>query len=158
MGRLLGGVRAGEGRLLDAGPKLAGVPLTLEIETSAWPNGGAIPRRHAGPGVGDNVSPALSWRGVPAESAELVLVVEDADVPLLRPFVHLLAYGIAPDRAGFAEGALTPASTADAVFGRNTAGPPGYAGPRALPGHGPLPAASSSSPSGPTAPCRRALP
>lgn len=137
LGRLLRGVRAGKGRLLDSGPKLSGVPCALEIKTSAWPHGAAIPRRHAGRGVGDNVSPALSWRGVPDCAAELVLVVEDADAPLPRPFVHLLAYGIAPDRAGFAEGALTPTATAGAVFGRNTAGPPGYAGPRALPGHGP---------------------
>ena len=137
LGRLLRGVRAGEGRLVEASPKLAHVPVALELHTPAWAAGAAIPIRHAGRGVGDNVSPALAWRGVPTKAAELVLLMEDADVPLPRPFVHLSAYGIAPDHAGFPEGALTPACAGGVVFGRNTAGPSGYAGPRALPGHGP---------------------
>lgn len=137
LGRLLRNVRAGDDKLLDASPKLAAIPLDIELHTPEWTEGGAIPRRFAGVGVGDNRSPPLAWRNVPAATAELVLVVEDADVPLPRPFVHLSAYALPPDVRGFAEGALTPESSPTILFGRNTAGPPGYAGPRALAGHGP---------------------
>ncbi len=135
LGRLLRPVRAGNRHLLGARPVLQGLPRTVQLLTPAWSDGGAIPPRHAGRGVGDNVSPALSWRGAPHSAVELVLVMQDPDVPLPRPFTHLCAFGVDPGRGGFPEGGLSPDGARDVLFGRNTAGPPGYAGPRALPGH-----------------------
>ena len=137
LGRLLRGLRAGEDKLLCRRPRLAALPRTLALRSEAFRDGEVMQARHAGRGVGANVSPALSWSGAPTEAVELALVVEDADVPLPRPFVHLCAHGIDPARPGFAEGALQPGGLPDVAFGRNTAGPPSYAGPRALPGHGP---------------------
>lgn len=137
LGRLLRGVRAGESKLLCRRPRLAVLPSTLSLRSDAFSEGGDMALRHAGPGVGVNLSPALSWSGAPAEAVELALVVEDADVPLPRPFVHLCAHGIDPGRPGLAEGGLQPDASPDIAFARNTAGPPGYAGPRALRGHGP---------------------
>lgn len=136
LGRLLRGVRAGEAKLAWRGPALATVPETLAVSSPAFAPGMPMPLRYAGAGVGDNRSPPLSWTGAPDGAAELVLIVEDPDVPLPRPFVHLLAYGVAPDRRGFDEGALAPGRPG-VLFGRNTGGSAGYAGPRALPGHGP---------------------
>jgi Raf kinase inhibitor-like YbhB/YbcL family protein len=44
---------------------------------------------------GENVSPALAWEGVPEDTAELGLVVEDPDAPG-GLFTHWLAYGLDP--------------------------------------------------------------
>lgn len=135
LGRLLRNVKAGEGRLVWNLPVVAATPETLVLESPAFSPGGQIPRRHAGRGVGENVSPALSWRGVPAGAVELVLLMEDPDAPIPKPYVHLAAYGVDPALGGLAEGALA-AGSPGVVFGRNTAGPSGYAGPRGFPGHG----------------------
>jgi len=43
---------------------------------------------------GDDVSPALSWTGVPEGTAELALVVDDPDAPG-GTFTHWLLYGLA---------------------------------------------------------------
>lgn len=135
LGRLLRNVKAGEAKLAWNLPAVAAAPQTLVLESADFAPGAAIPLRHAGRGVGDNLSPALAWRGVPAGAVELVLLMEDPDAPIPKPYLHLAAFGIDPSRGGFAEGALA-AGSPGVVFGRNTAGPSGYAGPRGFPGHG----------------------
>ncbi len=72
---------------------------------------------------------------MPQDAVELVLVMEDPAAPLPRPFVHLIATGIAPASRGLAEGALS-ATAGGIVVGRNSFRRNEYAGPRALPGHG----------------------
>jgi len=134
LGRALYRIRAGEKKLAYNRPSFESVPETLKLSSTDFTDGAPIPRQFAGRGVGQNVSPSLSWSHVPAESVQLVLIIEDSDVPLPRPFAHLLAYGIAPQRTGFERGELSNA--ADYKLGRNTFGPNGYAGPRALVGHG----------------------
>jgi|SRR5258708_607643 len=62
-----------------------------------------MPLRSAGIGVGENISPPLSWSGVPAATAELAILMEDPDAPLPRPFVHMITYRISPDKSGLAE-------------------------------------------------------
>lgn len=109
----------------------------MSLTSSAFPSEGIIPLKFAGKGVGEDISPALNWSSVPAEAVELVLVMEDPDAPLSRPFVHLIAYGIKPDTVGFAEDALSTSPSGQFQLGRNTFGGSGYGGPRALPGHGP---------------------
>lgn len=135
LGRLLRDVSAGEAKLVWNLPEIVQAPEALTLESPSFALGAEIPRRHAGRGVGDNISPALAWRGAPTGAVELVLLVEDPDAPIPRPYVHLAAYGIDPALGGFAEGALA-AGSAGVTFGRNTAGPSGYAGPRGFPGHG----------------------
>jgi len=136
LGKLLKGLHAGESRLLWQRKSMLNVPQTIVLDSPSWTDHPMIPRRFAGPGVGDNLSPALHWSEIPTDTAELVLVLEDPDAPLPKPFVHLIAYGIIPSRTGIAEGQLT--NTANGIaYGRNTFGGSGYQGPRALPGHGP---------------------
>jgi len=137
LGRLLKGRRAGEGRLAWHHPAISAAPALLELRSHSFNDGQSIPIAHAGNGVGANHSPALSWRNVPPGTQELVLVVEDADAPLPRPFVHLVATGIHPTSLGLPESALDGARKAYASLGRNSFGKAAYAGPRALPGHGP---------------------
>lgn len=137
LGRLLRGRKAGEAKLAWYHPAIAGAPESLRISSPSFAQGQRIPLRHAGRGVGDNRSPALAWQGVPADARELLLIVEDADAPLPRPFVHLIASGIDPQRMGLPEGVLDTPDDALATLGRNSFGKAAYVGPRALPGHGP---------------------
>lgn len=50
---------------------------------------------------GENVSPALSWSGVPDGTLELALIVDDPD-PF--PHTHWLVYGLDPSMGGLEEG------------------------------------------------------
>ena len=87
------------------------------LTSPSFDEGASIPRRHAGRGVGDNVSPELRFSGVPSGARHLVLVMEDVDAPLAKPLVHSLTL-LDPDSTSVPEGAL-----------------PRYRGPRPIPGH-----------------------
>ena len=65
----------------------------------------------------------------------MVLVIDDIDVPLLRPLLHTIAV-IDPTLDRVAAGALH-SGTAGMRFIRADLGHRGYAGPRPIPGHGP---------------------
>jgi Raf kinase inhibitor-like YbhB/YbcL family protein len=136
LGRLLRRVRAGDAHLSWNAPGLCDAPATIVLTSPDFVDGGAMSRRSAGKGVGDNLSPPLAWSNVPAEARALVLIMEDPDVPLRRPVVHLIA-GIAPERSSLAAGALTPGADPALSFGRGFGGRVGYAGPRPVRGHGP---------------------
>jgi hypothetical protein len=138
LGKLLRGFRAGERHLFCRNPLIVSGHATITLTSSSFPAGSTIPLRHAGQGVGSNVSPALEWNGVPTDTAELILVMEDPDAPLHRPFVHLIATGIAKVTTSFADGMLnTNTQSMNRQLGVTTFGQLGYTGPRALPGHGP---------------------
>lgn len=136
IGRLLRRVHAGERHLAWNHPVLAHVPDTLKLYSPAFPPGGPMPAKYAGKGVGANLSPPLDWSFVPERTVELVLLLEDADVPLRRPVVHLLVTGIPASRSGFPEGALVP-DNPSVRYGYGHFKRIGYAGPRPIPGHGP---------------------
>ncbi len=137
LGVLLRGRRAGAAHLL--GHELPAEPgeVPLQLHSTAFTAGSTIPQRYAGEGVGDNVSPPLRWSQPPQGTVELVLVMEDPDAPLRRPFVHLIAAGIDPFVTGFTEGILCSEGAATCLLGLTTFRQLGYSGPRALPGHGP---------------------
>ena len=101
------------------------------------PRGRPYLKRHAGLGVGANLSPPLAWSGIPPDAAELVLIVQDPDAPLRRPVVHLIAMGITPTTQAMREGMLTPHANPTITYGRGAFGVIGYAGPRPIPAHGP---------------------
>jgi hypothetical protein len=106
IGKALRGIRAGDKHLACHDPALSTVPVRIRLTSSAFEDGRAIPIRYAGEGAGENISPPLSWSGVPEDAAELVLIMQDPDAPLPRPVVHLIATGIPPSSGGLAEGAL----------------------------------------------------
>ncbi|MET9492135.1 YbhB/YbcL family Raf kinase inhibitor-like protein [Nocardia sp. NPDC006630] len=136
--RLLRPVRAGISKIAWHHSATAVAPEQITV-TSAFAEGAAIPQRHAGKGVGADISPALHWSGVPAAAVELVLIIEDPDVPLPRPIVHGLFSGIDPSSGGIPEGALALEHSASPAFdiGVGSFRRRGYAGPRPIPGHGP---------------------
>jgi Raf kinase inhibitor-like YbhB/YbcL family protein len=135
LSHLLRGVHAGETHLAWNELASARAPASITLTTDAFPAGGLIPVRYAGRGVGDNISPGLRWSPPPAGTAEWVLIMQDPDAPLPRPFVHLIAYGISAETTELEEGALSTPSGRVRV-GRNTFGGSAYMGARALPGHG----------------------
>lgn len=125
--------RAGE-RWSVANTRQLQAPDTLTVTSTSFAPGGTIPGTYAGLGVGGNTSPAISWSGLPDGAAQILLVIEDIDVPLPRPVLHTIAL-VDARLSGLAEGELSEANPAvrfvSAAFGRA-----GYHGPRALPGHG----------------------
>ena len=132
LGKLLHRFRAGQDRSPLAGPEYAGAE-TIDVTSPAFTDGCAIPQKHAGKGVGDNVSPALQWTGVPADAKQLVLIMDDLDVPMPKPLMHTIAV-IQPDVDGLVEGELKPGTNGVRLvkaFGDT------YVGPRPIPGHGP---------------------
>jgi Raf kinase inhibitor-like YbhB/YbcL family protein len=137
VGRLLRGVRAGPRHLARNHPAIRAVPDSIRLQSTSFTSGGTMPPRCAGLGVGENISPALGWSGVPAATEELVLIMEDPDAPLRNPVVHMIALGIGPARTSFSEGALSHGVNGDFRFGIGSFNRQGYHGPRPVPGHGP---------------------
>lgn len=149
VGRALRRRRAGEDASCARAPQLA-APATIRLSSPHFADGGPIPLRHSGAGRGDDVSPALEWSGLPEGTAQLLLVMEDCDVPLPRPVLHLVALlepgtggpGEATDRSsggtgGVPDGALAAAAGAPGVRPiPGSGGRVGYHGPRPMAGHG----------------------
>ena len=105
--------------------------MTLTLRSSAFVPGGPIPAsfNHE---QGD-LSPALTWDGVPEGTAGLVLLVDDPDAPVKGSFVHWVLFNLDPARRGIAEGEVP----AEATAGVNGFGRPGYLGPAPPPGDAP---------------------
>ena len=134
IGKLLRNVRAGEHRSPFAGSDFA-APDDITVTSTAFGDGGAMPTTSAGKGVGDNTSPQLSWAGLPSQTRQVVLIIDDVDVPLPRPLLHTVAV-IEPGVQNVDTGALQP-GTAGMRFIPGSLGHRGYAGPRPIPDHGP---------------------
>ncbi len=85
----------------------------------------------------DNLSPALSWTEL-LEAEAYALVVEDPDAPTPDPFLHWVIWNIPGTAKGLPQGVGRdlPEELKGAVQGRNSAGRPGYMGPRPPAGHG----------------------
>jgi Raf kinase inhibitor-like YbhB/YbcL family protein len=77
----------------------------IELRSTAFNDHAPIPRRYARDG--ENVSPPLSWSGVPDDAAELLLLCEDPDAPT-GTFVHWLVTGIPPADADLDAGQSPP--------------------------------------------------
>ena len=103
--------------------------MTLKIESTAFAPGGEIPIRYTGDG--EDVSPPLSWSGVPANTKSLVLIVDDPDAPdpaaPKMVWVHWLLHNIPPSVTGLSEGVKSlPVGTGE---GLNDWKRTGYGGP-----------------------------
>ena len=97
---------AGYHTLVWARPDLQ-APENFTLTSPAFDHGTPIPELHRGRLFGANISPALAWTTPPAETAELVLIVQDPDVPFGKPATHALTLGIDPSLNGIPENALT---------------------------------------------------
>ena len=137
LGRALRTRRAGHHLLVWARPDLQ-APEDLILTSPAFEHGTPIPERHRGRLFGPNISPALAWTAPPPGTAELVLIVQDPDVPFGRPATHALTRGIDPALQGLPENALTDPSPIRGIeHGRGGLGRRGWAGPMPPRWHGP---------------------
>ena len=111
--------------------------MSITVHSTAFDPGQPIPGRHTEDG--EDVSPELSWSGLPEGTKELALIVDDPDAPTDEPWVHWVIYRIPADIDALAEGipyADVLAAPAGALQGLNTWGTVGYRGPAPPPGHG----------------------
>jgi Raf kinase inhibitor-like YbhB/YbcL family protein len=111
--------------------------MDLIVSSPAFSDGNPIPRRHTGDG--EDLSPALSWSGVPPQARELALIVDDPDAPTTEPWVHWAIYGLPVTTDGLAEGippVPRPGVAKPAIQGRNSWKSVGYRGPAPPKGHG----------------------
>ncbi|MDN3356237.1 YbhB/YbcL family Raf kinase inhibitor-like protein [Actinomadura sp. DC4] len=136
LGRLLKNRRAGETHTAWNLPGLQG-PELLTLTSRSFGDGDAMPREHgAKPIGGGDLSPHLAWTPPPPGTAQLLLVVEDIDVPVGKPAVHCLAL-IDPAVEHLDAGALDARKPSAGVRAlRSTIGR-GYHGPAPIKGHGP---------------------
>jgi phosphatidylethanolamine-binding protein (PEBP) family uncharacterized protein len=136
LGKLLKNRRAVEAGMAWHTPNLAG-PETVLVTSPDFEHEATMPEAHAGRrSGGQNTSPALSWTGTPAGTAQLLLVVEDPDVPLPKPFVHgvfLLDAAVTE----VARGALDENSATEGVRILRSGKGRGYLGADPIKGHGP---------------------
>lgn len=138
LGRLLKKRRSGESEMAWHRPNLS-AEYKLQVTSSNFKEGGVIPTSHAGKRVGGkDISPELSWGDLPMSTEELLLVVEDVDVPMAYPFVHCVAIIDSEQIHDSLDlGSLSKASqVAGVTLLRSTIGK-GYRGPGPIKGHGP---------------------
>ena len=105
------------------------------VITFPFPANQKIPARFTRDG--ENLSPALQWRGEPPEPRSFALVVEDPDAPK-GTFRHWAAYNIPAGTHQLPEGAGSniPGAPARMVTAKNDFGNRGYDGPQPPRGHG----------------------
>jgi phosphatidylethanolamine-binding protein (PEBP) family uncharacterized protein len=139
IGELLRPIRSGTSKLAGNDPRLA-TRATLDVRSPAFESGTSMPAQYRG---FSGIFPPLEWSNVPAETRELVVIVEDVDVPFPAPLVHAIAYGISPAKRGFAAGEIpklgigTPSRILDAELGKGAGIAPGFVPVTPIPGHGP---------------------
>jgi Raf kinase inhibitor-like YbhB/YbcL family protein len=107
-------------------------PVPIVVESVAFAEGQTIPTRYTGDGA--NVSPPLTWSGVPEGTQSLVLICEDPDAPR-GTWSHWVLFALPADTRELAEG-IPPQATLPngAAQGTNDFGNPGYGGPAPPPG------------------------
>ncbi len=105
--------------------------MTLTIKSSAFDNGDAIPSKYTC--EGKDISPPLTWTGVPETARSLVLIVDDPDAPDPKApkmtWVHWVLYNIPPDISGLPEATTSAKLPPGTVEGLNDWNRIGYGGP-----------------------------
>ena len=120
-----------------AGATKGDTPMTLTIRSSAFADQARIPKRFTGDG--EDVSPELSWSGVPAGAKELALICDDPDAPTPEPWVHWVIYKIPTTATALRENVPKTGSMSEpagSMQGVNSWGAIGYRGPAPPRGHG----------------------
>jgi Raf kinase inhibitor-like YbhB/YbcL family protein len=137
IGHALRDVRAGlENTVFNQSGLRSGL-AAITVTSLAFADHAPIPVRYTADGPG--VSPPLQWQGVPAGTASVVLIVEDADAPTPRPLVHAIVVDLPADANGaLAEDALSgPDHDSEALHeGRNSFLSAGWLPPDPPPAHG----------------------
>lgn len=110
--------------------------LGIAVASPAIDGEGRIDDRYSA--YHDDLVPAVSWSRV-LEAESYVLIVEDPDAPMDRPFVHWMIWNIPGSADGVPAGLSRTARPQDlpgAVQGRNSGGQHGWHGTKPPEGHG----------------------
>ena len=107
----------------------------MQIKTGAFSPESRIPEKYTCQGA--DISPALSWEGVPEKTRSFSLIMDDPDAPG-KTWVHWVIYNIPAETRSLPE-RFSPAERLKngLLQGRNDFGEIGYGGPCPPPGHGP---------------------
>jgi Raf kinase inhibitor-like YbhB/YbcL family protein len=107
--------------------KTDGNVMNIKITSSAFQDSSVIPLKYAC--EGDNISPPLSWTGIPNGTKSLAIICDDPDAPM-GIWTHWIIYNIPPDKTNFDESIHTDVKLADgSIQGANDFGDIGYSGP-----------------------------
>jgi Raf kinase inhibitor-like YbhB/YbcL family protein len=71
-----------------------GMPFT--VSTTGFPEGGTIPKKYTCDG--SDISPGLTWAGVPSRTQALALIADDPDAPV-GTWTHWISWNVPPERA-----------------------------------------------------------
>lgn len=103
----------------------------LSVSSPAFAPNGAIPAKHTC--EGEDVSPALSFSGLPDGTRSLSLIVDDPDAPdpaaPKMTWVHWVLYDLPPVAAGLPEAVSAKALPAGTREGKNDWKRTGWGGP-----------------------------
>ncbi len=108
----------------------------MELTTTAFDRGGAIPAEFTCDGT--DVSPALSWTGVPEGTKSFVMIMDDPDAPP-GTWVHWVLFNLPAGTTELAEGLprteqLAGGALQGACWGVKSLSRVGYYGPCPPPG------------------------
>jgi Raf kinase inhibitor-like YbhB/YbcL family protein len=103
--------------------------MSMTISSSAFAHNTAIPRQYTC--EGKDISPPLTWSGIPGNARSLALIVDDPDAPdpaaPRMTWVHWVVYNLPVTVTGLSEAAK--ALPAGALEGLNDWQRTGYGGP-----------------------------
>jgi Raf kinase inhibitor-like YbhB/YbcL family protein len=105
--------------------------VTMTLSSTAFKHEAGIPARYTCDG--SNVSPPLSWSGLPAGTKSLALIVTDPDAPDPKApkmtWVHWVLYDLPADGTGLREATPSKGLPPGTLEGANDWGKTGYGGP-----------------------------
>ncbi len=100
----------------------------MELKSSAYRAGSAIPARYSCDG--DNISPAMAWKGAPARTKSFALILHDPDAPSRGGFTHWVIYNMDAKLNQLVENIPRQGNVARlGMQGKNDASQIGYMGP-----------------------------
>ncbi len=99
----------------------------ISISSEAFQNGSNIPDEYTC--EGEEVSPALSWKGIPADAKSIALIMDDPDAPR-GTFVHWVLFNIPANTQQLPKGIPGNKTLSDGSrHGMTDGGKAGYVGP-----------------------------
>jgi len=105
--------------------------MTFKIESGSFRHNEMIPARYTCDG--QDISPSLTWSGLPAGTKSLVLIVDDPDAPdpaaPKMTWVHWVLYNIPAEAQGLEEDISVSSLPDGTLEGINDWGRTGYGGP-----------------------------
>jgi Raf kinase inhibitor-like YbhB/YbcL family protein len=101
--------------------------MAMALRSEAFLDGGNIPTKYTC--EGDNISPPLTWRDVPAPTRSFALLMDDPDARF-SAFTHWVIFDLGSNTSTLGEGVpAAPQLPENTIQGKNGFGKIGYGGP-----------------------------